>query len=359
MFTNLRIRNFKAWKNTGHIRLAPLTVFFGTNSSGKTSLLQMLLMLKQTVQSPDRQRVLHLGDSNTPVDLGTFHDIVFGHDLSEDIEFSFHWRAAEPIPVPSKLRTYTYDKPELGFWGYVGTPGRGREQAVVKRMTYALGGLNGPWVGMEPRSASAVRYNLIFQDYRLVPKPGRGGPLPPPVRFYGFPNEVEAYYKNTGFVADLVLALEKQFGALYYLGPLRDYPKRAYTWSGETPEHVGWRGERAVEALLAARDRHISAGPHKRGQPFEAVIARWLQTMGLVESFEARPIAKHRKEYEVQVKTAGSRQKVNLTDVGFGISRSCQSSSRVFMPLRARRSSSSSPRSICTRASRRPRRICS
>ena len=56
MLTNLRIKNFKAWKDTGEVRLAPITVFFGGNSAGKSSLLQFLLMLRQTVESPDRSR---------------------------------------------------------------------------------------------------------------------------------------------------------------------------------------------------------------------------------------------------------------------------------------------------------------
>jgi len=38
MLTKLRIKNFKAWKDTGDIRLAPLTILFGANSSGKSSL---------------------------------------------------------------------------------------------------------------------------------------------------------------------------------------------------------------------------------------------------------------------------------------------------------------------------------
>jgi predicted ATPase len=42
--------------------------------------------------------------------------------------------------------------------------------------------------------------------------------------------------------------------------------------------------------------------------------------MGLLDSFVARSIAEHRKEYEVVVKTKGSKEEVNLTDVGFGIS---------------------------------------
>lgn len=38
MLTHLHIRNFKAWKDTGRIRLAPLTIIFGANSAGKSSL---------------------------------------------------------------------------------------------------------------------------------------------------------------------------------------------------------------------------------------------------------------------------------------------------------------------------------
>ena len=63
MLTKLRLRNFKAWKDSGDIRLAPLTVLFGTNSAGKTSIPQLLLLLKQTAESPDRQRALQLGDN--------------------------------------------------------------------------------------------------------------------------------------------------------------------------------------------------------------------------------------------------------------------------------------------------------
>ena len=49
MFTQLRIQNFKSWADIGKFRMAPLTGFFGTNSSGKTAILQFILMLKQPV----------------------------------------------------------------------------------------------------------------------------------------------------------------------------------------------------------------------------------------------------------------------------------------------------------------------
>ena len=36
MLTHIRMKNFKSWKDSGKVKLAPLTGFFGANSSGKT-----------------------------------------------------------------------------------------------------------------------------------------------------------------------------------------------------------------------------------------------------------------------------------------------------------------------------------
>lgn len=61
MLKKLRIRNFKGWKDTESIRMAPISLFFGANSSGKSSIGQFLMMLKQTVESPDRKAVFYPG----------------------------------------------------------------------------------------------------------------------------------------------------------------------------------------------------------------------------------------------------------------------------------------------------------
>jgi predicted ATPase len=103
MLTKLRIRNFKNWADTSDIRLAPITVFFGSNSTGKSSLIQFLLMLRQTAASPDRRRVLHPGDQNTPVELGTFRDLVFAHDLTKEISFSFEWKLPGMLSISDPI----------------------------------------------------------------------------------------------------------------------------------------------------------------------------------------------------------------------------------------------------------------
>jgi len=49
MLERLRIQNFKSWQDTGDMAFGSLTGFFGTNSSGKSSILQYLLMLKHGI----------------------------------------------------------------------------------------------------------------------------------------------------------------------------------------------------------------------------------------------------------------------------------------------------------------------
>lgn len=314
MLTRLLLRNFKGWESTGPIRLAPITVFFGSNSSGKTSLLQSILLLKQTAESLDRTRVLHPGDERTLVDLGTIPDLLFDHATDRRLGIELGWRLPEAIALPDGRRAQALD-----FEVEVGVDRDG--QASVARMAYAM-------------DAAGARAAMIRRDdggYDLATVPevlrraDRPGPLPAPIRFYGFPGEVANYFQGAGWLADLALALERRLDRVHYVGPLREYPKRSYLWAGEKPVNVWPRGELAVPALLAARreGRAIArdAGRGRGGQePFEAVIARWLKRMGVIDDFSVRPIARGRKEYEVRVRQTRRSAEVLITDVGFGVS---------------------------------------
>lgn len=322
MLTQLRITNFKAWKDTGALRLAPLTVLFGENSAGKTSIPQLLLLLKQTVESPDRQRALHLGDSRTLVDVGTYDDVVHAHEPKNALSFSLEWRLAAPVRVDDPVSHDEYRGDRLSFEATLGADDR--HQPRVDALAYRLVDGETPALdlAMARRAESAQRkeFELASQRYALVRQPGRASPLPSPVRFYGFPDEVAAYYQNAAFASDFALELERLLKGLYYVGPLREYPKRLYLWSGEVPEHVGARGERAVEAILAAADRSFDWTPEQKTMALPELVAARLRKMGLIHAFEARPLGANRREYEVVVQTSPSRPEVKLSDVGFGVS---------------------------------------
>ena len=50
MIHEINFNNYKAFK-TGQLRIRPITILLGTNSAGKSSIIQLLLMLAQTFNS--------------------------------------------------------------------------------------------------------------------------------------------------------------------------------------------------------------------------------------------------------------------------------------------------------------------
>ena len=320
MLTHLRLKNFKGWKDTTPIRMAPLTVFFGTNSSGKSSIEQFLLMLKQTVDSSDRKLVIYPGDQNTPVNLGSFEDLVFGRDTKNKLEFSFEWDLPELLKVKDPRSKFACSGNQMRFSAEVGMVGDKHSTLAANRFEYQLkkDGVEAMQVSVE-RTAK-VEYKLVATPYALTRKPGRGWALDAPTKFYGFPDRIPAYYQNADFVQDFSLQMERLLRSVSYLGPLRSKGERLYYWTGGEPESVGYSGENTISALLAAKDRQLNAGKNKRKRPFLQFIAEKLQQLELIDEFDVRQISDHRKEYEVKVRTPGSPLFVHLPDVGFGIS---------------------------------------
>ena len=70
MLNRLMLENFKAWREAD-LTFGKVTGFFGTNSAGKSSLLHLLLLLKQTRNATDRGIVLDFGGPGHMVNLGS------------------------------------------------------------------------------------------------------------------------------------------------------------------------------------------------------------------------------------------------------------------------------------------------
>ncbi|EKD34139.1 MAG: hypothetical protein ACD_75C02452G0002 [uncultured bacterium] len=321
MLTSLRIKNFKAWKDTGRIRLAPLTVIFGTNSAGKSSLGHLLLTLKQTAQSTDRRRALHLGDNKSLIDLGTFQDCIYKHKTENALSFELSWNLPEPIKVVDSLQEgaqYEGDVLKLDV-----TIGAGKtDQPEVNSLRYQLSAGGEEKLNITLGKTEKGKFDLTSESYRFVKSHGRKWPMEDPEKFYRLSDNSLARYQNAGFLMDFALATEKVLDHFYYVGPLRDHPKRTYLWSGDTPEDVGLKGEFAIAALLAAeaQKRQLNRGTRMRLQMFSEFIAGWLKDLGIIHDFKVKPVAPGRKEYEVLVKTQPGASEVKIADVGFGVS---------------------------------------
>jgi predicted ATPase len=321
MLTHLRIKNFKAWKDTGPIRLAPLTVIFGANSAGKSSLGHLLLALQQTARSTDRKRALHLGDTSSLIDLGTFKDCLHGHDLAQSLDFEIGWELPKPLDVRDPLLPTTrYQGNHMRL--DVRLAAGKSEQPEVQELSYALSSDEKAVLDVLMRRDDKRKFALTSQHYGFKMADGRKWPLEEPEKFYRLSDITIARFKNAGFLTDFALTTEAMLDSLSYLGPLRSHPQRIYQWSGDTPSSVGQMGESTIAAILAAegekRRLNRQAGAHTK--QFAEFIAAWLKDLGVIYDFSVRPVAEGRKEYEVLVKAHTKAPEVKITDVGFGVS---------------------------------------
>lgn len=335
MLKHLRIQNFKGWKDTGTIDLTPITVLFGSNSSGKSSIGQFLVMLKQTVQQADRKAVLMLSGEQTSVDLGTPSDVFYNHNLENAIRFAYDWDLEDQSRVENTSKKEQYDRIE--FHGNIGVTGTNTQNLEVRKFEYHLyqNDEEKLTVGMEKSNGSTDKKNAKdnSRNYELFSTPhdyfkrskGRPWGLTEPVRYYGFSDTALASYQDSDFLQDLNLHQENLFSKFFYLGPLRTNPKRIYSWAGINPGSVGDNGEKTIDAILTAKGQNRRLGLKKSGNkkasyaPFEVIIANALKQMQLVESYKIEQIG-NRQDYEVKVRIKGSGQFVSLPDVGFGVS---------------------------------------
>ena len=320
MLNRLNLENFKAWR-TADLAFGKVTGFFGTNSAGKSSLLHLLLLLKQTRNATDRNIALDFGGPGSLVNLGTFEDVVHLHDKNEAIGWLLDWTLPETLNiedplVPSTVPRFRGDNLETRC-----EIGWRNKRLWPRELAYRFNDMD---FRLEPKARPIGEFRLVADpsDFEFIRNQGRAWPLLHPTKAYLYPSQAKSYYQNAEFLGDFELAYEKLMDSIYYLGPLREYPRREYHWAGSSPEDVGQRGERTMDAILAAtaRKETWSLGYRMRRRPFQEMIAYWLQKLGLIREFHLKEIARGTNLYRTIVKTSSSVVTTSLTDVGFGVS---------------------------------------
>lgn len=299
MLTRLRMKNFKAWGEQlwePGLRLAPVTLFLGPNSAGKTSILQTPLLLKQTFESPDRSLELNTGGQATDlVDVGTADSLLFDKATDATLGLGFSCADGE----------------------YESTFQRTSSTLTVAQLKLMHG----------EKTFGAVRqskggYRLEAPGYSPVKVAGRDDAKRTyqPERAIGFSAEAVAALGTAGTEAqDLSLRLRQAITTIAYLGPLRGYPERTYLWSGVEPGDLGKNGEKAAHALLASTNSKKKQRDDEEGGAGWLVtqVSRWLQVLGVADELTLEKQGRSR-HYEIVVRRG--ERKSNLMDVGFGIS---------------------------------------
>ena len=306
MITHSRMKNFKSWKDSGKVELAPLTGFFGTNSSGKSSLLQMLLLLKQTIGTNE---VLFFGDENSPINLGNFDEVIHGHNLEATLELEFGCELKEACEIeilgrhaeggldnfPVLINNFSL-KTDIQVDG---------EEVRLERFRY----------GFESCDISEIKW----ESYRLHYKNLLGNEETVPMSinsFYGGPASTAS-----DVLRPLSAAFEELFSHVYYLGPTRVHPQRHYHWSDKDPTDVGLWGDKVIDSLLCAHMRRVKISKDGKAVTIEDRISEWLREMDLAHSFSLEPLGHLKNDnYEVRIQKSTASPAVTLADIGYGLS---------------------------------------
>ena len=75
MIKTISLQNYKCFHQEQRIRLAPITIMYGKNGRGKSTVAQALLLLGQTMRTNNSVETLQL--TGELIEQGTFEDIIF------------------------------------------------------------------------------------------------------------------------------------------------------------------------------------------------------------------------------------------------------------------------------------------
>lgn len=361
MLQRFLLNNFKALKNAS-INIKPITILVGKNSSGKSSFLQGLLLLKQTAESRDPWAPLVPRGAH--VDLGTYEDFVYGHQPERDISFEIDllvpyskvkqkftepWEPQRfymfkqgfysPLAGPRFFRSPIHGGPELlirlaATFSY----SHFRKRTVLKELHYAFGNekptlkVKGKGKGFFEHDVSVEmesgrrRVRVTFERCRIRKfyEPNIAWGKKPSVKPLSGPTyktkRHELADRARRYVDSLVSivspAVDELVKSLIHLGPIREAPRRTYIASGETRTEVGLRGESAVEMLyddIVAGDKKTHENTKRIGR-----VQYWLNRLEMASAFAFPDLAGAAFLFKPQ--NPSNRLKSNIVDHGFGLS---------------------------------------
>lgn len=268
MITELELRNFKCFRRQP-IQMAPLTVLTGLNGMGKSSVIQALLLLRQSFMEQLGRRLKLSGEL---VDLGTGADVFF--DLADEDDLGFM------VEVEGKYRyeySFLYDRSSNSLATVYGND---RRASVAKRTQRDA---DGNWVPVEGLA------NMPFR--------------------------IPSLHRTSGF---------------QYLSAERLGPRKMLPWQEEhiSRRSLGPQGEHVLGFLarygsepLAATDARLSHPDAK--ETIEGQVTAWLQEASpgsMLDISELREIDAYAARFAYQRKGDVASRPFRATNVGFGLS---------------------------------------
>lgn len=268
LITELELHNFKCFRHQP-IQMAALTVLTGLNGMGKSSVIQALLLLRQSFMDPPGRRLKLSGEL---VDLGTGADVFF--DLADEDDLGF------VVEIEGKHRyeyRFLYDRSGDSLATIYGDD---RRTSVAKR-TYL--DADGEWILADGPSIMPFRIPSLHRSSRFQ-----------------------------------------------YLSAERLGPRKMLPWQEEqiSRRSLGSQGEHVLGFLARYGSESLTAADARLTHPdakatIEGQVTAWLQETSpgsMLDISELREIDAYAARFAYQRKGDVASRPFRATNVGFGLS---------------------------------------
>lgn len=317
----LSATNFKSIRSIDGYRFSPVNLLAGVNSSGKTSLTQVLLLVKQTIENHTKEPFLLEGEYFTAP---RFTDIFYSKAASkEGITLSFAF-GKEDIENLNDYRTYA-SRLEQVVYSLTVKPD-GEKLAIITVKLEIIDADNSNPLSIEfIRKSSGVNKGLyeirMGQDVRSHNLIGYGQSVDFNIssndRFsldftnlfplYGEKWEDNRTMQTFSFLAikNIYATFLAYFSKMYYIGPIRVKPEPIISYTHDDFPHVGIDGKFTRFIL------------HKYFDRIEEETKRWMcDEFKLVNSLEVKKDGN--RSYRILVNYHDV--KVDICHIGLGVS---------------------------------------
>jgi predicted ATPase len=383
VLSSLSLENFKSFERLHGLRMKPITVICGPNSCGKSSILQSILLLKQTFESKTTSNTILMNGRH--VRLGNFQNMIHDHNMQRKVRFDLEFvlrpqevnraRTDRSIPVYYLLRdllpmtTAQERRPTEYFVNLTISlsPARRSPRAIIARpptinvfsagVSFSVDGADriaGANISMSQTSgdtysiewrrvmarvpASRNRMGVEATDgsgtaalrfVNLLPQIISFQPTPPSE---ASPHSIEPpsspplphILPSTLYRMNQVI--QTLFESYSYIGPLREEPSRRYIYEDEVAE-IGSKGENAAYILLDEQTRAVSDSYYYDYSSERFVLMNDAKLGDVVQRwFEAMDIrglgaVSVRDIIQVEMLAGNfNKTRVSIADVGFGVS---------------------------------------
>lgn len=370
MLSGITLENFKSFKKLDNMEIKPITILCGTNSCGKSSILESILLLKQTLESRNPNQTILL--NGRFVHLGSLENIIYGRKLENDVVLNYQFninrsyffnRSKNKPPLLFVIRNlvsresrrnpkaeYIINyKISLGNQHKLNSNNYNK-QIIVKELIISVETKVEdkiiPEIKIELKLQSEMDelYEITWENIksRFIDSDNEyiedGSKKNIKVIFENlFPGEINFQCDKDGDMdlpVDIIFVFRKLNNILQrivnsytYLGPLREEPSRRYIYEDEVVE-MGVKGENAAYLYLSEQDNLLKNHyfydekqdafyEEKKTIKLGKALSKWLDLMNINEF---KPELNNGIIYLKLNSQSSEGTQVNIADVGFGVS---------------------------------------